>query len=84
MEKGNNQVGFIVIAGAIYIFYNAYKGKPKKMFTKIFCIISGFLFALVAIYYGMMNEWEKIYFPIGNVIIAIITPFIAKSLEKRK
>lgn len=77
-------MGFLVMAGTIYIFYNAYKGKPKKMFMKIFCIVSGFVFAFVAIYYGMMNEWGKIYFPIGNVIIAIIIPFIAKGLEKQK
>ena len=76
-------MGLLVIAGEIYIFYNAYIGKPKKFFMKVFCIVSGFLFACVAIYYGIQQEWKQIFFPIGNVVIAFATPFIAKGLEKR-
>lgn len=75
-------IGLLQIAGTIYIFYNAYKGTPKTFFMKIFCIIYGFMFAYSAIYYGIIGEWNKTFFPIGSLIIVIAIPFISKYIEK--
>lgn len=74
--------GLAQIVGTIYIFYNAWKGTPKKLFMKNFCIITGILFSYIVIRYWVQGETAKMLYFSVDLILTLLIPFVAKSFEK--
>lgn len=76
-------IGLVKLAGTIYIFYNAWKGTPKKFLMKIFCIIFGFFDAYTIAFFWIKEHWGTMLYWGVDLILIILIPFAASSLEKR-